>query len=203
MGPQPSSRGNNVVLLCRLNDAPRFNGAATFQSRKFRSTFVHLPGIARASMGPQPSSRGNSPSLRPAKPRQPASMGPQPSSRGNGYGRSAEMQANLASMGPQPSSRGNELDSAKAELAKVASMGPQPSSRGNMRRAVATHFTLGALQWGRNLPVAEIAVSQPSSNLPSRFNGAATFQSRKCSPSMLDADTDAGFNGAATFQSRK
>ena len=36
------------------------------------------------------------------------------------------------------------------------------------------------LQWGRNLPVAEMTLARMSTSpFKTRFNGAATFQSRK------------------------
>ena len=63
-------------------------------------------------------------------------------------------------------------------------MGPQPSSRGNQVRQRGTAFGRSGIG----------------------FNGAATFQSRKCAiartyrPSAFSASR---FNGAATFQSRK
>ena len=85
MGPQPSSRGNSRIMSIealpaansrfngaatfqsrksRRTDSPpllwkRFNGAATFQSRKFESGAQANVNADWASMGPQPSSRGN------------------------------------------------------------------------------------------------------------------------------------------------
>ena len=117
-------------------------------------------------------------------------------------------------MGPQPSSRGNQF---VAELlggvprVLHASMGPQPSSRGNLRLPGQTADIasyIQSLQWGRNLPVAEITVYCRGSSLPDyppcRFNGAATFQSRKyCSGRFRPPSRRSCFNGAATFQSRK
>ena len=67
------------------------------------------------------------------------------------------MEEDTASMGPQPSSRGNRFCGVILSCAILASMGPQPSSRGNFGespdRQTANRFKL---QWGRNLPVAEI-----------------------------------------------
>ena len=237
MGPQPSSRGNQT-------------------RERRRSVEWRKSG---ASMGPQPSSRGNaSPSATASLQTLSsyASMGPQPSSRGNcpksrvgepsradqlQWGRNlpvAEIAKHTAtptrserhSMGPQPSSRGNARILWRA---RRASMGPQPSSRGNQwaddkwTEAVIAdrlqwgrnlpvaeivditplsgcHTKLLELQWGRNLPVAEICLSR---NIAKRskasFNGAATFQSRKCLDVVTNRTGVAGFNGAATFQSRK
>ena len=60
MGPQPSSRGNPAVHHDnRLHYRQRFNGAATFQSRKFSPALICPVSRSLASMGPQPSSRGN------------------------------------------------------------------------------------------------------------------------------------------------
>ena len=152
----------------------RFNGAATFQSRKFGGDSMRGAATAcygNASMGPQPSSRGNysrSPvTCGQAVPS--ASMGPQPSSRGNFdvEAQSARKSIRLASMGPQPSSRGNDDSrrvASRRSLQDWSSMGPQPSSRGNDAPGEHLRWTADEsaeeLQWGRNLPVAEIIGSQ-------------------------------------------
>ena len=82
-------------------------------------------------------------------------------------------------------------------------MGPQPSSRGNL---FGGDYNVEGieLQWGRNLPVAEISRGDTGLSQLPRFNGAATFQSRKFRVGEADAGAARPrFNGAATFQSRK
>ena len=65
-------------------------------------------------------------------------------------------------MGPQPSSRGNRRITREqiAGESRLASMGPQPSSRGNVCSPSSNGPVAPdrVLQWGRNLPVAEIAL---------------------------------------------
>ena len=132
MGPQPSSRGNGGSVASDGGGEPGFNGAATFQSRKYESTAEdgtpsyrlqwgrNLP-VAEIGIQRERGEAGDS-----------ASMGPQPSSRGNHYAAFRRHPAPNASMGPQPSSRGNQVGG-----------GRRPS--------------IDVLQWGRNLPVAEIS----------------------------------------------
>ena len=180
-------------------------------------------------MGPQPSSRGNNTASTRAAPCVRASMGPQPSSRGNASRCPATPTSMAASMGPQPSSRGNMSAARWNAVSSTASMGPQPSSRGN---SPCEHITPSSgrlcfngaatfqsrksacaqdrprpsnrLQWGRNLPVAEMGNrTDGKSDEPPCFNGAATFQSRKLLPPLLPPPNPTCFNGAATFQSRK
>ena len=189
MGPQPSSRGN-------LN---RFVHASTSVDR-----------FCSASMGPQPSSRGNLNASLGSYERCLAALQ---------WGRNlpvAEMTPSRpqpatsmetpASMGPQPSSRGNfaafQVLANLNMCAGSASMGPQPSSRGNSAPATAIpQAQASRLQWGRNLPVAEMEAVMLLVVYSFCFNGAATFQSRKFSTSH--SVSSRCFNGAATFQSRK
>ena len=83
-------------------------------------------------------------------------------------------------MGPQPSSRGNSTACEAWASTESSSMGPQPSSRGN-RLGLESHAKRSKrLQWGRNLPVAEISHGRHQYRGRRHFfNGAATFQSRK------------------------
>ena len=48
----------------------------------------------------------------------------------------------------------------------AASMGPQLDSCGRMRDAAGKHAPIGALQWGRNLTVAEGSTSTWSQCVP-------------------------------------
>ena len=159
MGPQPSSRGNNRRSRRQTGGSASFNGAATFQSRKsYDAAFArfkrgelqwgrNLP-VAEISRKLRTLSRSGR-----------ASMGPQPSSRGNYYVFYYFVNGNAASMGPQPSSRGNADGRDPRDNPKHASMGPQPSSRGNMEPGAPLILSV-QLQWGRNLPVAEMSCAR-------------------------------------------
>ena len=196
MGPQPSSRGNADLMsatslsraaklwlqwgrnlpvaeirtfftIRKPRDAmPCFNGAATFQSRKFCQNLgiCSFGGTLSASMGPQPSSRGNQRSRSSANRKARSKLMLQwgrnlpVAEMASGLARNRRRNAVRASMGPQPSSRGNgfRVRSAMASQPHRASMGPQPSSRGNP-------------------PPSRPGLEE----LNRGFNGAATFQSRK------------------------
>ncbi len=65
-------------------------------------------------------------------------------------------------------------------------------------------FVFKRLQWSRDLEVAERGRSARSANRHhGRFNGAATWKSRKVSKPILLIEAINGFNGAATWKSRK
>ena len=108
------------------------------------------------------------------------------------------------SMGPQPSSRGNQGGRRRRyegdqDFNGAATFQSRKSCAGKMTCAPSCRF-----QWGRNLPVAEIATALAASsatasfqwgrNLPVAEMGAAGSRHCGC---LRD------FNGAATFQSRK
>ena len=59
------------------------------------------------------------------------------------------------------------------------------------------------LQWGRNLSVAEGSGDRALACTPARFNGAATFRLRKGHQAMAGSWRAICFNGAATFRLRK
>ena len=156
-------------------------------------------------MGPQPSSRGNpAGGISPSR-SLPASMGPQPSSRGNvtlhlcrphykrllQWGRNlpvAEIEngMDMDDYMDDELQWGRNLPVAEINPSRTrrphranASMGPQPSSRGNSKCLRGFPRVCPGLQWGRNLPVAEMMCPTPDCSDLCRFNGAATFQSRK------------------------
>ena len=60
-----------------------------------------------------------------------------------------------------------------------------------------------ALQWGRDLSVAEGRWAHTLVEHTRRFNGAATFRSRKVRLARRTRRATRSFNGAATFRSRK
>ena len=105
-------------------------------------------------------------------------------------------------------------------------MGPRLGSRGKSRFA-CTHWISCALQWGRDLEVAESRNYSRRCRVRHGFNGAATWKSRKDKPdpgpgwvllglqwgrdlevaeskySRLHRIARSSFNGAATWKSRK
>ena len=150
-------------MLLRPARWSRFNGAATFQSRKCQVPRLPAP-VMMASMGPQPSSRGNRAMYARAFLRAVALQWGRnlPVAEISRFSASRNPRQR-ASMGPQPSSRGNPNRSDAGAAEQSASMGPQPSSRGNRRARLSPR------------------------RLSTRFNGAATFQSRKYGAGGADA----------------
>ena len=155
-------------------------------------------------------------------------MGPRPFGRGRHTGLDRAAQRPLASMGPRPFGRGRYLAllfcrprrpsfngaatfrSRKAGKGRnraqprLASMGPRPFGRGRIVTLPSRLISL-TLQWGRDLSVAEGGRTAVGPHVHGRrFNGAATFRSRKdgrANPARFRCRH--GFNGAATFRSRK
>ncbi len=63
--------------------------------------------------------------------------------------------------------------------------------------------TIMALQWGRDVSVADVTTKQNGASMVTGFNGAATFPSRMSGRrASAPAGSAARFNGAATFPSR-
>ena len=83
-----------------------------------------------------------------------------------------------ASMGPRPFGRGMAVGPAGRCGGGAASMGPRPFGRGMAEAAPMITATVAALQWGRDLSVAECRRPRPPCPHRRRFNGAATFRSR-------------------------
>ncbi len=132
-------------------------------------------------------------------------------------------------MGPRLFSRGNYQNIGRWFLHFSASMGPRLFSRGNDFIKLTSDLLLFVLQWGRDSSVAEMTTRKDGVSADgkasmgprlfsrgnchsgthrrfpdTRFNGAATLQSRKWSlGKVLRSYTDECFNGAATLQSRK
>ena len=131
-------------------------------------------------MGPQPSSRGNASVARRVRYQHEASMGPQPSSRGNASRCPATPTSMAASMGPQPSSRGNRAGLPPTSTQRTCFNGAATFQSRKLEFSENEAKRETALQWGRNLPVAEIVSGTlRGAAFRRRFNGAATFQSRK------------------------
>ena len=161
MGPRSSDRGNSELDFVWSMRLPSFNGAAIFRPRKslplmcnrspkcpFNGAAIFRPRksppnridnrLSRPSMGPRSSDRGNRgyPTVH--------DLGLNPFNgaaifrpRKCGIPRSLNEPSGLPSMGPRSSDRGN----------------PLPLPKGRDFRGRTYHF----LQWGRDLPTAEIA----------------------------------------------
>ena len=84
-----------------------------------------------------------------------------------------------------------------------ASMGPRLGSRGKSNCRTARSRCVCVLQWGRDLEVAESRRCNAPLRCPKRFNGAATWKSRKVLTCSRRYSRLTGFNGAATWKSRK
>ena len=131
MGPRPFGRGRSTIVQNTDRRGARFNGAATFRSRKGGGGVDGIPPIDRASMGPRPFGRGRGEKGIPRRPNRQASMGPRPFGRGR-HGRATR----CAGCGR----RFNGAATFRSRKAKT--MRPIWQSR-------------SALQWGRDLSVAE------------------------------------------------
>ena len=252
MGPRPFGRGRRTGAAAIANSCSRFNGAATFRSRKAALDARPARANARASMGPRPFGRGRFRPLPAAPAVLRASMGPRPFGRGRpgaGCGRrpGAGLQwgrdLSVAEGGPERARHRSINQLQWGRDLSVAEGGARPLMK----------LPTFQLQWGRDLSVAEGGSRGPrdtrgrnrasmgprpfgrgrrltaiSRRLPgSRFNGAATFRSRKDLGGGDPGHDGLGlqwgrdlsvaegaqncplyrlsscFNGAATFRSRK
>ena len=156
-------------------------------------------------MGPRPFGRGRLKSRPAERQRQGASMGPRPFGRGRGHDiHSCVSMDTHASMGPRPFGRGRG-DYVHGSFERgSASMGPRPFGRGRpVRRAhlgmVRRRFNGAATFRSRKADPIPGHVLRPVH----RFNGAATFRSRKVVVARRRRRAAPRFNGAATFRSRK
>ena len=178
-------------------------------------------------MGPQPFGCGRMPYRQSSRILPLASMGPQPFGCGRKAPTRWQRYTGQASMGPQPFGCGRKVNGPEPARHTVASMGPQPFGCGRgtarpirrrrpscfngaatfrlrkVRSEDALQKTIHALQWGRNLSVAEGAIARNAMGNPAGFNGAATFRLRKDAPAGVFQVWTQGFNGAATFRLRK
>ena len=203
MGPRPFGRGRRTGLSkaaqsrllqwgrdlsvaegcwrCRPT-APRcrrFNGAATFRSRKAVKDLRRLYALYALQWGRDLSVAEGDDSISRTPSTGRASMGPRPFGRGRRTFGAADYLAHRASMGPRPFGRGRQMPSNIRAVHGQASMGPRPFGRG---RQIC-------------------AVCRPKRG--PRFNGAATFRSRKAAADLSSGLRSRCFNGAATFRSRK
>ena len=106
-------------------------------------------------------------------------------------------------MGPQPFGCGRRMAAATRTAVTMASMGPQPFGCGRELPAAQRTLKGAALQWGRNLSVAEGARNQCGlCHAPDASMGPQPFGCGRCrAPARVIAAP--GFNGAATFRLRK
>ena len=110
-------------------------------------------------------------------------------------------------MGPRSSDRGNPTWLPLTTFAYCPpSMGPRSSDRGNLSLPHPSKMTHPALQWGRDLPTAEMRSLTGVQSRSPAFNGAAIFRPRKSGkvghqglayhpPSMGPRSSDRGNSG--------
>ncbi len=82
-------------------------------------------------------------------------------------------------------------------------MGPRRFRRGNFERSRSNLPRCERFNGAATFPSRKCLMPTPSDRLRGRFNGAATFPSRKCLFLRRAAKGCGSFNGAATFPSRK
>ena len=155
MGPRLGSRGKRHGPGPSRDGTSRFNGAATWKSRKVQTRSRLLSqsngfnGAATWKSRKESEQKMNSVDL-------------------------------TASMGPRLGSRGKAVEGVHLGAEKQASMGPRLGSRGKSRFEYAQAFGPNVLQWGRDLEVAERrGTRKPLGQGLGSFNGAATWKSRK------------------------
>ena len=156
-----------------------FNGAATFRSRKAKTWSACSAG-PRASMGPRPFGRGRNVLIgRRARP--PHGFNGAATFRSRKVPKAIHnVRSHQASMGPRPFGRGRNRVYRGARAGRTASMGPRPFGRGRCMETIQPMLSMHLLQWGRDLSVAEgLWRAAPVLRQRARFNGAATFRSRK------------------------
>ena len=227
MGPRPFGRGRTVPASPKTRSSERFNGAATFRSRKdvggarWAHTHWSLQWGRDLSVAE---------GLRIIKKDDPEFL--------LQWGRDLSVAEGVLT--PSPSRRLVRFNGAATFRSRKglgrgrrhgffrASMGPRPFGRGRIQKLAGTSTVL-KLQWGRDLSVAEGTYIAPSAADTARsFNGAATFRSRKvdgaghgsrpwpvasmgprpfgrgrCPKTCGKTKEKMRFNGAATFRSRK
>ena len=185
-----------------MNSRPCFNGAATFQSRRLPTQDMGS-GIRCASMEPRPFSRGDYQPFLHLSRTVLASMEPRPFSRGD---RRAEVRVADASAPLQWSRDHSVAETSHPGVVRnrpfrrfngaatiqsrrrcqqghgLRFNGAAKMSVAETARRTATSFRITWLQWSRDHSVAEtpqVVVVQCSRGHQTRFNGAATFQSRR------------------------
>ena len=253
MGPRPFGRGRGIARLlagekAQLQWGRDLSVAEGGRGRRGRG------GRQQASMGPRPFGRGRGrrempvlqvpaalqwgrdlsvaegwpTSPRPTTSTPQASMGPRPFGRGRPQATARRAPRSRLQWGRDLSVAEGRGDRRPRIGARRASMGPRPFGRGRGRARGRARGRVRGLQWGRDLSVAEGARSEAAAWKTIRFNGAATFRSRKDPryrpvtrpdtmlqwgrdlsvaegryPSGMPSCAAIRFNGAATFRSRK
>ena len=179
MGPRPFGRGRRRGKGAAAAKTKSFNGAATFRSRKAEAADLSSTDRYNASMGPRPFGRGRLMRRLSSIAAATASMGPRPFGRGRDVTSRPNEEHTQASMGPRPFGRGRPNQKVAFRGRKSASMGPRPFGRG---RAAAwpgpglyiLAASMGPRPFGRGRPKRLRWQRRLW-----RFNGAATFRSRK------------------------
>ena len=182
----------------------RFNGAATFRSRKGGPALRAVLHAHPALMGPRPFGRGRRGKVSKPCTATPASMGPRPFGRGRPDIRAGfRWAATRLQWGRDPSVAEGRAPSSTASTTALLQWGRDPSVAEG-RAPETSGWARRRLQWGRDLSVAEGPTYAPDfGGQRLGFNGAATLRSRKDEPLHLPRPRQRCFNGAATLRSRK
>ena len=131
-------------------------------------------------------------------------MGPQPLSRGNSHPGNPSLRANAYFNGAATSQSRKPAAPCRSSRRAALQWGRNLSVAETRRGRSQLRIYPTLLQWGRNLSVAETLSAGDSAPSHKHFNGAATSQSRKQPLTRRSqARVRGDFNGAATSQSRK
>ena len=227
MGPRLGSRGKTRIASMMDSIRMRFNGAATWKSRKARpfglaaitpcrcfngaATWKSRKAKGGVRANERPKRFNGAATWKSRKGSELAGI-PSTTRRFNGAATWKSRKDTMhvvagvdlgASMGPRLGSRGKVWDRTGNPAGRVASMGPRLGSRGKApgspSPAVPCPCFNGAATWkSRKAPIFLFG----QCNLDS-FNGAATWKSRKAAFFAVRSFPRVSFNGAATWKSRK
>ena len=203
MGPRPFGRGRYLTVLALHGAAMSFNGAATFRSRKeMDPDQPHKPehqlqwgrdlsvAEGRTSRAPRPRhgrfngaatfrSRKASTLRAGVKSMAPLQWGRDLSVAEGLAVIETSMRASALQWGPRPFGRGRPSVMGRILLVQFALQWGRDLSVAEGTACTAGSFGRGLLQWGRDLSVAEGDRARGGPPAGARFNGAATFRSRK------------------------
>ena len=205
MGPRPFSHGNSCRSAIVQVVSTGFNGAATFQSRKPEATATaRTPGI-EASMGPRPFSHGNSSSASCRAAATPAGFNGAATFQSRKRLRRSPISRldpsfNGAATFQSRKPRGRyETQSAALQL----QWGRDLSVTETSLECIIVDM-IRKLQWGRDLSVTETLRRLSTTAQPAHASmGPRPFSHGNAPRIAVENPKVYRFNGAATFQSRK
>ena len=202
MGPRPFGRGRRVIACGGRLFRVRFNGAATFRSRKacYAIQKVEREDLLQwgrdLSVAEGSSSGSNDTNFRVA------SMGPRPFGRGRA--RKNPTMARVPGFNGAATFRSRKVHDGRKVRGDEgrASMGPRPFGRGR-RTAYAPPNPVNQLQWGRDLSVAEGGECGERGGVEQGLQWGRDLSVAEGPTLRRGRRGAASFNGAATFRSRK